>query len=140
MNEAEQLLRRLYAPGGGHDRASPSLQMETIIHPHAKFSLFGLSGAKEQIHGRDAFLAFVARCYGALSGHRNEILDVVGFDEQCAFVRARAWRKATWSGEEASYQWAMLYRVEAGLITYGADMLDARAQAFWGRVLPPVER
>ena len=59
---------------------------------------------------------------------------IVAIDEQCAFVRASAWRKSKATGEEIAYEWAMLYRVEDGLITYGADMLDADAQAFWGRI------
>ncbi len=28
----------------------------------------------------------------------------------------------------------MLYRVENGMVTYGVDMLDSDAQAFWGRI------
>jgi hypothetical protein len=70
-----------------------------------------------------------------LAGRDDEIIAITGIDEQCALVHARAWRKSTASGEELRYEWAMLYRVENGLVTYATDMLDADAQAFWGRIL-----
>lgn len=73
----------------------------------------------------------------AVAPQPDEVLEIVGVDAQCAFVRARAWRRSAASGEALAYEWAMLYRVEDGQITYGADMLDAEAQAFWGRVLAP---
>ena len=136
MNEAEALLRKLFRFGVGvSDAIGHAPTLAACIHPDARHALFGPSGVKEELVGREAFLAFVGRCAAALVERRDEILDIVGVDEQCAFVRARAWRKSAASGEEIAYEWAMLYRVEDGQITYGADMLDADAQAFWGRVL-----
>lgn len=105
------------------------------VHPDARFSMFGPSGIKEMLEGKQAFVDFVSRCAAALADRSDEILAIMPVDEQSAFVHARAWRKSKASGEELRYEWAMLYRVEDGLITYGADMLDADAQAFWGRVL-----
>jgi ketosteroid isomerase-like protein len=141
MNDAERLLRKVFRFGeraGGDaftavngDGGDPAAH----IHPDAHYSLFGPSGTKEQLCGRAAFLDFVARCSAALSDRSDEILAITGIDEQCALVHARAWRKSAATGEEARYEWAMLYRVEDGLVTYGADMLDADAQAFWGKVL-----
>lgn len=136
MNEAEKLLRRLFRFGEGvGDAIGDAPTVAASIHPDARHALFGPSGVKEELIGRDAFLAFAGRCAAALAERRDEILDIIGIDEQCAFVRGRAWRKSAASGEEIAYEWAMLYRVENGQITYGSDMLDADAQAFWGRVL-----
>ena len=75
------------------------------------------------------------RCANALEARRDEILTITGIGEECALVHAKAWRKAAATGEEISYQWAMLYRIEGGQITYGSDMLDRDAQEFWRRVL-----
>ena len=140
MNEAEKVLRKMFRFGEGAIDAiglnEGSDGPGPPIHPEARHSLFGPSGLKEYLVGRDAFLAFANRCAAALSARRDEILEIVGIDDQCAFVRARAWRKAAATGEEITYEWAMLYRVEDGLITYGADMLDADAQAFWASVEP----
>jgi hypothetical protein len=108
--------------------------MASFFHSDVTHSLFGPTGTKETLVGRDAFLGFAARCADALAERRDEILAITGIDEQCALVHARAYRRSAASGEDIHYEWAMLYRVEDGLITYGADMLDADAQAFWGRV------
>ncbi|MDO7836684.1 nuclear transport factor 2 family protein [Sphingobium sp. HBC34] len=105
------------------------------IHPDARFSMFGPSGRKEMLEGKQAFVDFVGRCAAALADRTDEIVAIMPIDEEGAFVHGRAWRKSRATGEELRYEWAMLYRVENGLITYGADMLDADAQAFWGRVL-----
>lgn len=144
MNEAEQLLARMFGwsrsgtdgrdvflDGGGNGGG------EDFFHPDVVHSLFGPSGTKEMLVGRGAFFAFVGRCADALSERHDEVLTITGVDSQCAFVHARAYRRSRMNGEDIRYEWAMLYRVEDGLITYGADMLDARAQAFWGRVLTP---
>ncbi len=106
----------------------------TLIHPNAQYSLFGPTGTKELLHGRDAILAFTRRCTAALDAHKDEILTIIGIDQQCALVHARASRRSKSTGEEIAYEWAMLFRVEEGLITYGTDMLDAEAQAYWGRI------
>lgn len=134
MNDAEKLLARMFPQTGDRD-VFPS--GETFFHPDVVHSLFGPSGTKELLVGRDAFFAFVRQCGDALAERRDDILTITGIDSQCAFVHARAYRRSRANGEEIHYEWAMLYRVEDGLITYGADMLDARAQAFWGRVLTP---
>lgn len=76
----------------------------------------------------------MSRCTELLAFRQDEIMTIDGIDEQCAFVRARAWRTSKATGEEIRYEWAMLYRVENGQITYGADMLDTDAQAFWARI------
>ncbi|UXC93594.1 MULTISPECIES: nuclear transport factor 2 family protein [Sphingobium] len=142
MNDAVKLLTRMFGfteegrhrrdifPVGGESRPSPA----DYFHPDVVHSLFGPSGAKETLVGRDAFLAFAASCAEALAERRDEIIAITCVDRQCAFVHARAYRKSAANGEDIHYEWAMLYRVEQGLITYGADMLDAPAQAFWGRV------
>nr|WP_047166184.1 nuclear transport factor 2 family protein [Sphingomonas sp. Y57] len=141
MNEAEKLLRAVFRFGDGNEwdaiatiDRSRSDSWEHI-HPDARYSLFGPSGTKEMLVGRDAFLDFVTRCAAAISERHDEIVTISGIDEQCALVHARAYRRSRATGEEIRYEWAMLYRVEDGRITYGADMLDADAQAFWGRVL-----
>lgn len=143
MNEAERLLARMFGwSAAGADGRDIFVDRgggggEGFFHPDVVHSLFGPSGTKELLVGRDAFFAFVGRCAEALSERRDEVLTITGIDGQCAFVHARAYRRSRANGEEIAYEWAMLYRVEDGLITYGADMLDARAQAFWGRVLTP---
>lgn len=139
MTEAERHVRQMlglgeqlvnaFAAADGHDRANFA-----TFHPQVVHSLFGPSGTKEMLVGKEAFAAFVSRCRNALADYSDEILLVRAIDEQCVFVHARAYRKSAASQEEITYEWAMLYRVEDGLITYGADMLDADAQAFWGRV------
>lgn len=138
MNQAEHLLRGFFR--FGDERPLDAFSMASgstadIIHPQAQHSLFGPSGNKELLPDRAAFLAFVERCANALEARRDEILTITGIDEECALVHAKAWRKAAATGEEISYQWAMLYRVEGGQITYGSDMLDRDAQEFWRRVL-----
>jgi ketosteroid isomerase-like protein len=141
MNQAEQLLRRMFRWDGastgdqdvfpaGDEGEDPS----AFFHPDCVHSLFGPSGTKETLVGRDTFLAFAAGCAAALSDRTDEVLAITGIDEQCALVHARAFRESKATGEQARYEWAMLYRVEDGRITYGADMLDADAQAFWGRI------
>lgn len=139
MNSATELLRQMFLPAsetgdvfGGSHRAETA--MADFFAPEVCHSLFGPNGTKEMLIGRDAFLAFVARCAGLLASRRDEILSIDAIDEQCAIVKARAWRTSKASGEEIAYEWAMLYRVEDGRITYGADMLDSDAQAFWGRI------
>jgi hypothetical protein len=140
MNAAEKLLRKVFGFGEqaidvfSAAEASSSEPM-AYIHPNACFSLFGPSGEKELLIGRDAFLDFVRCCAEALADRTDEIIAITGIDEECALVHARAWRKSKASGDELHYEWAMLYRVEKGLVTYGADILDSDAQAFWGRVL-----
>jgi ketosteroid isomerase-like protein len=111
--------------------------LDDFFHPDAQHALFGPTGRKEVLQGRDAFLAFVERCSSALADRSDEILAITGIDAQCAFVHACAYRKSAATGEAINYEWAMLYRVEEGRITYGADMLDRDAQAFWGRISPP---
>jgi ketosteroid isomerase-like protein len=139
MNQAEKLLRSVFRFGEGWDAIGAIDRTRgdswAHIHPQACYSLFGPSGTKEMLVGRDAFLDFVGRCAAAISDRSDEIVAISGIDEQCALVHARAWRRSRATGEEIRYEWAMLYRVEDGRITYGADMLDADAQAFWGRVL-----
>lgn len=142
MNEAVPLLKRMFGvsdgggrhpdvfPIGGEGRASPA----AYFHPDVVHSLFGPTGTKETLVGRDAFLAFARSCAEALAERRDEIVAITGIDRECAFVHARAYRKSAANGEVIHYEWAMLYRVEQGLITYGADMLDAAAQAFCSRV------
>jgi len=139
MNQAEELLRAMFRfgdqTGDVFGTGESGGSRNDYFHPDTCSSLFGPSGTKEMLVGRDAYLAFVARCAAALSDRHDEILAITGIDEQCAFVHARAYRKSKATGEEIRYEWAMLYRVEDGRITYSADMLDADAQAFWGRVL-----
>lgn len=142
MNAAVAMLSRMFGitqdgstqrdifPVEGGDGPSPA----SFFHPDVVHSLFGPSGTKETLVGRDAFLAFATGCAAALAERRDEIIAITGIDEECAFVHARAYRRSAASGEEIEYEWAMLYRVEDGLITYGADMLDTDAQAFWARV------
>lgn len=142
MNDAVKLLTRMFGfteggqrhpdvfPVAADDRPSAA----GYFHPQVVHSLFGPSGTKETLVGRDAFLAFATSCAEALAERRDEIIAITGIDRECAFVHARAYRKSAANGEDIHYEWAMLYRVEQGLITYGADMLDAAAQAFWARV------
>jgi hypothetical protein len=139
VNAAEQLLRTVFRFGEPavdvfSTTAESSLNPATYIHADAWFSLFGPSGAKELLVGRDAFLEFVRSCTEALADRTDEIIAITGIDEECALVHASAWRKSKASGEELRYEWTMLYRVENGLVTYGVDMLDSDAQAFWGRI------
>lgn len=135
MNHAEQLLKNLFKFGDDQELDAFGVTLSEVIHPEAQHALFGPSGKKELLPDRAAFLAFVERCANALESRSDEVLSITGIDEQCALVHARAWRKAAATGEEIRYEWAMLYRVENGQITYGSDMLDRDAQAFWGRVL-----
>ncbi|KHK89100.1 nuclear transport factor 2 family protein [Novosphingobium malaysiense] len=145
MNAAERLIRAMMGLSAGmdldgdrvdafSDAGAPSPDAFAFYHPEVVHSLFGPTGRKETLVGRQAMADFVTACRSALADYRDEILLVRSIDEQCVFVHARAYRKSAASGEEISYEWAMLYRVEHGLVTYAADMLDADAQAFWGRV------
>jgi len=144
MNEAVPLLRAIFGPeGSGRDMfaaAGGDGDPFAHIHPGAVYQLFGPTGTKEVLEGREAFAAFVRRCVDAIAAHEDEILAITPIDEHCALVHARAYRKSAASGEELRYEWAMLYRVEQGLITYATDMLDPDAQAFWGRVLSPAAK
>lgn len=142
MNDAERLLRRVF--GLDHGQAGGDIfvgaqaeagGLQQPIHVDAQYALFDPGGRKELLSGRDAFLDFVRNCAAALCERSDEILAITSVDEQCAFVHAKAYRNSAASGEEIRYEWAMLYRVEHGMITYGTDMLDAEAQAFSGRVL-----
>jgi len=140
MNDAEKLLRTMFRFGEGVGdaiglAAGANGDVFAHIHPDAEHGLFGPSGTKERLIGRDAFVDFVNRCASALSDRSDEIESIVGVGEQCALVHATAWRKSAASGEEFRYEWAMFYRVERGLVTYGSDMIDADAQKFWGRIL-----
>lgn len=141
MNAAEELLRGMFRFGEqdgdvfGTSAPPDGRAMADYFHADVCHSLFGPSGTKEMLAGRDALLAFVARCADALAERHDEIVSIRGIDAQCAFVHARAYRRSKATGEDIRYEWAMLYRVEDGRITYGADMLDADAQDFWGRVL-----
>ena len=142
MNDAVKLLTRMFGftadgrqhpdvfPVGEQGRPSPA----DYFHPDVVHSLFGPRGTKETLVGREAFLRFAASCAEALEERHDEIIAITGIDRECAFVHARAYRRSAANGEAIHYEWAMLYRVEQGLITYGADMLDAAAQAFWARV------
>ena len=142
MNDAVKLLTRMFGftegsrqhpdvfPVGEGDRPSPA----EYFHPDVVHSLFGPNGMKETLVGRDAFLRFAASCALALAERRDEIIAITAIDRECAFVHARAYRRSAANGEAIHYEWAMLYRVEQGLITHGADMLDAAAQAFWARI------
>jgi len=142
MNEAVPLLRNVFGlEGGGQDVFAAARQDGdpfAHIHPDAVYQLFGPTGTKEMLEGRDAFIAFMRRCLAALAAHEDEILAITPIDEHCALVHARAYRRSAASSEELRYEWAMLYRVEQGRITYATDMLDPDAQAFWGRILSPV--
>lgn len=142
MNEAEKLLARMFPAAAGRDIfSSDALAGESdFFAPDVIHSLFGPSGTKELLVGRSAFFDFVQRCAGSLAERRDEILMIRGIDRECAFVHARAYRRSLVNGEAIEYEWAMLYRVENDLITYGADMLDKRAQAFWSRVMYPTPR
>lgn len=139
MNEAEKLLDRMFPATGEQDIfANDDAGGDgEFFAPDVIHSLFGPSGTKELLVGRDAFFDFAGRCADALSERSDEILSIQGIDHECALVHARAYRRSAANGEDIHYEWAMLYRVENGFITYGVDMLDARAQAFWGRALTP---
>jgi ketosteroid isomerase-like protein len=139
VNDAEKLLRKMFNFGGGPVDAIGGSGMDptTYFHPNVVNSLFGPSGTKELIVGRDAFLKFGGLCASAVTDRSDEIIAITGIDKECALVHARAKRKSVANGQEIEYEWAMLYRVENGMITYGADMLDTDAQAFWGNVLKP---
>lgn len=80
-------------------------------------------------------MSFVEKCSAALADRRDQILDIASVGDQCAVVRASAYRKSRATGAEINYEWAMLYRVEDGMITYGSDMSDDDAQQFWAKVL-----
>lgn len=134
-NRAVPLLRRMFGLDAGGEIDAIGIGSGGFFAPEVVHSLFGPSGTKETLVGLAAFEAFVGRCADALSDRSDEILAIVPIDEECAFVHARAYRKARASEREIRYEWAMLYRVENGRITYGADMLDSDAQAFWGSVL-----
>ncbi|MDF8334938.1 nuclear transport factor 2 family protein [Novosphingobium cyanobacteriorum] len=141
-NAATEMLCRQFGFGPGipprdafGNDAGPGTDPFANIHPDARFSMFGPTGTKEQLVGKAAYVDFVTGCAAALADRSDEILAIVPVDAEGAFVHGRAWRKSKASGEEIRYEWAMLFRVEQGLISYGADMLDANAQAFWGRVL-----
>ncbi|SCW49717.1 hypothetical protein SAMN02927924_00935 [Sphingobium faniae] len=143
MNDAVSVIKRMFGindigeknPDVFPDTTDGGHSPTSYFHPEVVHSLFGPTGTKETLVGRDAFLTFAQRCSEALSERQDEIIAITGIDEQCAFVHARAYRKSAASGQSINYEWAMLYRVENSLITYGADMLDADAQAFWGSVL-----
>jgi hypothetical protein len=137
VNDAEKLLRRVFKfrEGAVDAIGGPGMDPATYFHPHVIHSLFGPSGTKEQIVGRDALFTFVGLCASAVTERSDEVIAITGIDKECALVHARAKRKSIANGQEIAYEWAMLYRVENGLITYGADMLDTDAQAFWGNVL-----
>ena len=137
MNDAEKLLRKMFNFGGGSIDAIGGSAMDptTYFHPNVINSLFGPSGTKELIVGRDAFFEFCSLCASAATDRSDEIIAITGIDKECALVHARAKRMSVANGQQIEYEWAMLYRVENGLITYGADMLDTDAQAFWGNVL-----
>lgn len=137
MNDAEKLLRKMFNVGKGPIDAIGNSDTDptTYFHPDVVNSLFGPSGTKELIVGREAFFQFVSRCASAVTDRSDEIIAITGIDQECALVHARAKRKSVANGQEIEYEWAMLYRVENGMITYGADMLDTDAQAFWGNVL-----
>ena len=140
MNEAVRVLRGVFGlEGGGQDVFAAAGRGDPFahIHPDAVHQLFGPSGTKEVLEGREAFIAFVRRCRDALAAHEDEILAITPIDDHCALVHARAFRRSAASGEELRYEWAMLYRVEQGRVTYATDMLDPDAQAFWGRILSP---
>lgn len=135
-NRAVPLLRRLFGvDAGGGEIDAIGLDLSGYFSPDVVHSLFGPSGTKEALVGLEAFKAFGARCAGALAGRSDQILAIVPIDEECALVHARAWRKSKASGAEITYEWAMLYRVEDGRITYGADMLDRDAELFWAGVM-----
>ncbi|WP_288487023.1 nuclear transport factor 2 family protein [uncultured Novosphingobium sp.] len=139
LNAAERLLRRMFhwgdADAGGQDLfLAADDDAASYFHPDCVHHLFGPTGTKEMLVGRQAMLDFSARCAAALSARSDQILTISGIDEQCGFVHARALRESKATGERLSYEWSMQYRVEDDLITYGADMLDADAQAFWGRI------
>lgn len=143
MNQAVPLLCKMFGVGQGEDGATGGRRSDAFddafdaVHPDARYSLFGPSGTKELLVGRTAIAAFVKDCLAALAAHEDEILAILPIGAQCALVHARAYRRSAASGKDLRYEWAMLYRVEAGLITYGADMLDAEAQAFWAGVRRP---
>lgn len=139
MNHAEELLHAMFRFGdqtgdvfGREESGGTRLD---YFHRDVQSSMFGPRGTKEMLLGRDAYFDFVQRCTDALADRHDEILAITGIDEQCAFVHARAYRRSKMTGEEIRYEWAMLYRIENSRITYCADMLDADAQEFWGRVL-----
>src|SRR4051812_1443872 len=78
MNAAEKLLRKVFRFGeAGVDvfaTADPSsVDPTSYIHPDACFSLFGPSGKKELLSGRDAFLDFVRVCTEALADRADEV-------------------------------------------------------------------
>ena len=63
------------------------------LHPDVRTSLFGPSGEKEAMIGRDAFVDFARRCGEDRSDRSDEIVAITGIDEECALVHARAWRQ-----------------------------------------------
>jgi len=135
MNPAEALLRETFGAAGGAALGEDARKArEARYHPDVRYDLFGPTGTRETHQGREAVFAFMARAGAALDGHSDEVLDIRGIDEDCAMVHARAWRRSKATGEELTYEWAMLYRVKDGQILYGADMLSEAAQAFWGRI------
>ena len=138
MNAAEKRMREVFQFGATIEKSDvfKSGGFGDHLHPEIQFSMFGPSGTKEFQIGRDNYLNFVEKCAALLSDRSDEIVSITSADEEIAIVTANAWRKSKSTGEEIHYQWVMLYRVEDGLVTYAADMLDRDAQEFWGRICP----
>jgi ketosteroid isomerase-like protein len=107
------------------------------IHPDIVFSAYDIHGVRRHDAGLDAFKKFVAECDAAVSERRDEIISIDGAGDEMGIVRARAFRRSAASGETCEYEWVMAFRIENGLVTVAADMLDRAAADFWGRILKP---
>jgi ketosteroid isomerase-like protein len=139
MNEAERVLRAQFhfgSTGLGPIDAIAEAGSSFIdqVHPDIQLSLFGPGGDKQIIHGKAGYKAFMTRCLSVIASRSDEIISIDGAGQEMAIVRAKAYRKSAVNGEEIHYEWVMLYRVENGLVTFAADMLDRAAVDFWTRV------
>jgi len=140
MNDAVQILRQMFhfgEPGKFDAIGSSSSEGGTLdrVHPDIVFSAYDIHGVRRHGVGRQAFADFVAECAAAVSERRDEIISIDGAGDQMGIVRARAFRRSAASGETLNYEWIMVFRIENGLITVAADMLDRKAADYWGRIL-----
>ena len=103
-----------------------------FLHPDLVYRGWGHEGWVD-IRGRDAFLEFCRDGLEAISDASESLITIVPAGKDMALVVSGAYRTFKYLNESTYYEYAMLVRVENGVITYACDMLDREAADHWVR-------
>ncbi|WP_322750311.1 MULTISPECIES: nuclear transport factor 2 family protein [unclassified Frankia] len=109
----------------------------SAIHPDIEYYGHGPRGEIEIMIGKESHdnVNRICRRYMDEGASDDELVGCWPAGEEMVVTHIRLRRRATVTGEVASYDCVVLYRVEDGMITKGVDLVDKKCEEFWARTI-----